>query len=115
MTVFQWELVNNFQLHINISHSTASEIWALYPGGQKCYDYFTNEWDICTEFNPTAPLEDDILEIDFNDDNGSQDVHTQPYNLLEPNPLAHQTACFIGGNIPQSEPLVSPILDDMLQ
>ena len=70
---------------------------------------------ICTEFNPTAPPEDDILKIDFDDDNGGQDAHTQSYNLLEPNPSAHQTACFVGSDVPQSESLVSPILDDILQ
>ena len=93
----------------------ASEIWVSYPGSQKCYDSFMDEWDICTEFDPTAPPGDDILEIDFDDDDGGQDTHMQPYNSPEPNPLAHQTACFVGGDVPQSEPSVSPILNDILQ
>ena len=113
--VFQWELVDDFRLRINIGHSMASEIWASYPGGQKHYDSFMDEWDICTEFDPTAPPEDDILEIHFDDDDGSQDMHMQSYNLPEPNPSAHQTARFMGGDVPQSESLISPILDDILQ
>jgi len=52
-------------------------------------------------------------EIDFDGDKDGQ--HTQPCNALEPNPSAHQTASFLGGDIPQSEPLVFPILDDILQ
>ena len=114
-TVFQWELVDDFRLRINIGHSTASEIWASYPGGQKRYDSFTDEWDICTEFDPTAPPEDDILEIDFDDDDGGQDAHTQSHNSPEPNPSAHQTARFVGGDVPQSESSVFPVLDDILQ
>ena len=42
-TVFQWEVVGDFQLCINIGHSTASQIWASYPGGQKRYDSFMDE------------------------------------------------------------------------
>ena len=112
--VFQWELVGNFQLRVNIGHSTASQIWASYPGGQKHYDSFMDKWDICTEFNYTAPPEDDILEVDFDDNKGSQDTHRQSFNVPEPNPSAHQTACFLAGDVPQSESSVFPILDDIL-
>ena len=98
--VFQWELVGDFRLCINIGHSTASQNWASYPGSQKHYDSFTDEWDICTESDYTVPPEDDILEVDFNDNKGSQDAHRQSFNAPEPNPLAHQTARFLAGNVP---------------
>jgi hypothetical protein len=92
----------------------ASQIWASYPGGQKRYDPCTDEWIICTEFNSTTPSEDDILKIDFDDDEGGEDTDMQSCNMTDPNPSAHQTAYFLGSDIPQSETSAFLSLDDSL-
>ncbi|KAH0825659.1 hypothetical protein J3R83DRAFT_11747 [Lanmaoa asiatica] len=115
--VFQWESVHGFRLRINIGHSTANQIWVSYPGGQKRYDPFTDEWDVCTEFDPTAPSEFDILEVDSDSDEGGQHapLPMQPNSAPTPNPSAHRTATFVGDEIPQSESSGFPALDDVLQ
>ncbi|KAI9464848.1 hypothetical protein HD554DRAFT_2040569 [Boletus coccyginus] len=56
-------------------HSMASKIWALYPGSWKCYDPFMDKWDICTEFDPSAPTEYDMPKIDLNGDGDGQHIH----------------------------------------
>jgi len=108
VVVFQWIDVSGFRIRTSIGCDLTGLLWDDYPGAQRCYNPFTDQWDICTEFDPSAVL---VEESDFDDD-------------FEPQPLesgnttadlsAHHTTDFVGNTIPTSESPQFHPLEDVL-
>ncbi|KAI9451862.1 hypothetical protein HD554DRAFT_2032838 [Boletus coccyginus] len=95
--VFQWMDVGGFRIRSSIGRDLAGLLWEDYTETQRRYDPFANQWDICTEFDPSA-------------------VPPQP---LEPgntaaDPSTHHTTTFVGDTIPTSESPQFPPLEDVL-
>ena len=55
--VFQWEEKNGFRIRTPIGYKFYMELWGDYYGGQRRYDPFADEWDLCTEFDSDAKAE----------------------------------------------------------
>jgi hypothetical protein len=53
--VFHWALhVSGFRIRNRIPHRDVYEFWGNYANSQKRYESTTDEWDVCTEFDPDA-------------------------------------------------------------
>ncbi|KAI9455555.1 hypothetical protein HD554DRAFT_2178439 [Boletus coccyginus] len=106
--VFQWMDVGGFRIRSSIGHDLAGLLWEDYTETQRRYDPFANQWDICTEFDPSAvPVE----ESDFDDDFEPQPL--EPGNTAA-DPSTHHTTTFVGDTIPMLESPQFPPLEDVL-
>lgn len=53
--VFYWALhVSGFRIRNRIPRRDVYEFWGNYANSQKRYESTTDEWDVCTEFDPDA-------------------------------------------------------------
>lgn len=60
-------------------------------------------------------MEFDVLEVDFNVEEGGQPTPMQSYNTLRPDLSAHNTATFVDSDVPQSGSSEFPTLNEVLQ
>jgi hypothetical protein len=81
--VYTWEDVDGFRVRRAVARARYESIWDDYRTKQRRYDAFRDEWDLCSEFDPSdAPIDSDD-EFDFGDhDNGDP-----PSTLLPEEPL----------------------------
>lgn len=56
--VYVWEKSNGHYLHRAAGQNGYDNVWREYGPGQRRYDSFYNEWDVCEEFGPEADHDD---------------------------------------------------------
>lgn len=65
-TVFYWERHDSgFRFRRQVPRAGVAQLWEEYAPAQRRYDGFTDEWDICTEFDPSAVHPEDEDEDDM--------------------------------------------------
>jgi hypothetical protein len=72
-TIFHWTEEGQFRIRTRVPRAQVEDIWDCYSNTQHRFDSVNNEWDICTEFDPSGSPE---MEDDFvagNDFNGNED------------------------------------------
>ena len=52
--VFHWEELDGVRIRTPVGYSRYMAMWDDFHGAQRRYDPFFNEWDLCSEFDPTA-------------------------------------------------------------
>lgn len=59
-SVWHWEedVETGFRMRRRVDHKAVDEFWRLYATTQRRYNSFTNEWDVCTEFDVEAEVDD---------------------------------------------------------
>lgn len=50
-TVFVWELIDGFRIRKRQTRNEAEGIWGNFRRSQKRFDSFSNEWDLCVDFD----------------------------------------------------------------
>jgi hypothetical protein len=66
--VYHWEEdpESGFRLRTQVSRRAVDQLWDRYSDKQRIYDWYHNQWDICTEFDPDAEYPD--AGSDYDDD-----------------------------------------------
>ena len=62
--------LDGVQIHTLVGYRRYMAIWDDFHGTQQCYDPFFNEWDLCSELDPTTHLDlgeegDDMMMSQF--------------------------------------------------
>jgi hypothetical protein len=85
--VWQWVVdpETNFRLRTEVYKREWEDMWENYKPSQRAYDGFANEWDICTEFDPSdSPPPGDFYDDEDDDDGGFTDMAFADGGLQEP-------------------------------
>jgi hypothetical protein len=87
--VFRWEsdIETGIRMRTPISRSAVEQLWDAYSNEQRVFDWYYNEWDVCTEFDPDAKYPDgDDLDDDLDDFymGDAVDPHPDPHSSNSP-------------------------------
>jgi hypothetical protein len=70
-SVFHWEEdpETGVRMRTRVSRGAVGQFWSSYSNKQRVYDWFHNEWDVCSEFDPETKYPDgeDDDDDDFDD------------------------------------------------
>lgn len=74
--VYEWLMDHDlgYRVRTRVNRPRVPEVWEEYGNSRKIYDPYADEWDVCTEFDPTE------AGSAFNDDDDDDD---NPYAFLE--------------------------------
>ena len=62
-TVFYWDKhESGFRIRKQVPRGDVAELWEEYAPSQRRYDGFSDEWDICSEFDPNVINPNDKLD-----------------------------------------------------
>jgi hypothetical protein len=60
--VFHWEAVDGrHRIRTQVPRTSVEDMFTLYGNGQRRFNSFFNEWDVCSEFDPTE-ISDDLRD-----------------------------------------------------
>lgn len=88
--VYVWENVDGFRVRKAVCRGDCESVWYDYGPKQRKYDSFRDEWDLCSEFDPSdAPCYDDESDNDNNsvvdgEASGEEGNDTAPPFILLP-------------------------------
>ncbi|KAH0825905.1 hypothetical protein J3R83DRAFT_7658 [Lanmaoa asiatica] len=128
--VYYWQSVAGVRRRTRIERAHIDEIWdetALMKKrnpNQRKYNAVFDEWDVCTDFDP-SPVDEDPIEDEFFNDEGYEDdapiplpnPPTAPARLPPKQlPLAHneQGLLFCHARGVEDEEVITPELDDLM-
>jgi hypothetical protein len=79
--VFHWEedIETGIRMRTQVSRAAVDQFWACYSNKQRVFDWYHNEWDVCTEFDPDAKYPDgDDVDDDVDDFYMGDAIDPQP-------------------------------------
>ena len=79
--VYIWEEVDGYRIRRAAGRPNYDHFWEMYQPTQRRYDGFRDEWDLCSEFDPSA-------EDQVSDDDDSSDDSDEPLPAYSPPPPA---------------------------
>jgi hypothetical protein len=92
--VFHWEVdvETGIRMRTQVYRAAVDQIWAGYSNKQRVFDWFHNEWDVCSEFDPDAKcpdgddVDDDMVDFDMGnviDPHPSPPISNLPANVMQ--------------------------------
>lgn len=88
--IFYWQDTSNVEgkgqrVRTPLARKIGEQMWDAYTAGQRRYDDFFDEWDICTDFDPGEPFEQCQDEYNYGQydeyDVGHQHVNYEGFEL----------------------------------